>query len=112
MACFEHALACSLARSLDRPQPERPFTEVLKQAVEVVRRCTLDTGGQGVLGSAFKSKFLELHGHEMQLCFSGQRVKVKDVLELSHEIECVVCNTQPLYRFRGGVRAAACASDF
>ncbi len=56
-------------------------------AVEVVRRCTVRSGG--VLGCAFKAAFRHELGQELQLTFSGQRVKVKDVLELSPQVERV-----------------------
>ncbi len=74
---------------------------MMGMAVEVVRKCTLLYGG--VLGSAFKAAYRLEHGIELQLTFGGQRVKVKDILELSHQVEKLDVNTQPMYRYRGAM---------
>jgi hypothetical protein len=89
--------------------PERTFPEMLELAEAVVLKCMVDTGGHGVLSSAFKSKFLEQHGFELQLTFSDQRVRLKDILDFSHKVEVAMLNTQPVYRYKGGLRAAVAA---
>ncbi len=82
---------------------------MLQLAEAVVLKCMVDTGGHGVLSSAFKSKFLEQHDFELQLTFSDQRVTLKELLGLSHKVEVVTLNTQPVYQYKGGLKAAVAA---
>lgn len=78
-------------------QREWTFPEVLKMAEAVVAHFSALPQG-GILGSAFKAAFRNLHGCELQLKFGGQRVQLKDIMEQSRVVERVIDNTQPKYR--------------
>jgi hypothetical protein len=89
-----------------RREPERSLEEVLLMVQDTVLRCTLESGGHGVLSSAFKSRFLELQGTQLQLCFDGVTLKVKDLMDMSaHCVETRTINTQPVYKTKGGLKA-------
>jgi hypothetical protein len=81
-------------------EPERSFKENLAMC-EAVVRASMDTPSRGVLGSAFKAAFRNLHGGEVQFRFGGLKMQLKDILEASKVVRRMDRNTQPFYVYTG-----------
>ena len=83
-------------------EPERSFQENLAMC-EAVVRASMDLPSRGVLGSAFKAAFRNLHGGEVQFRFAGLKMQLKDILEASKVVRRMDRNTQPFYVYTGKV---------
>ena len=99
----------------NREEPRKSLDEVLREVRDTVLRCTIDSGGHGVLSSAFKAAYYKHQRHELQLTFDSDgacmRLRVKDLMDMSPDhVTVETLKTQPVYKYKGGLKAALAAA--
>ena len=70
------------------------------RCVQVVRVNQSREPERGVLGSAMHVAYRAQFNEDLPLTFEGVRYKVKDLIARCRNVETVVANTQPLYRYK------------